>query len=924
MRSKMRFKLMILKAILLGLILLSFLRAGVTGKIAGRIIDVSNGEPVPYVNVYIENGSLGASTDEEGYYAILNLPPGTYTVTAYAVGYIKMSVTNVKVSIDLTTKVNFNFRQAVLESSETVVVEAERPIITRDLTATTAVVSSEDFEALPVTEFQEILQIQAGVIGGHVRGGRSGEVVYAIDGMPVTDTFDGSTVIDVNTSAIQELQFVSGAFNAEYGKALSGYVNIATKEAGDKFEAGITSYMGDYLSNHTDIFRGIDRFNVTSIHDIEGFVSTPVVKDKLSFYGNVRYIYFGGWMNGKKVFNPWDITINKGPSEPIEQRYEIQASGDGSYVPMNWNRKINAHAKWTYKPFAGLKLNYNLMMEKVAYRDYDHAFSYNPDGDFKRFRNGFTNILGITHVINESAFYQLNVAYFSKEYKHYVYKNPYDSRYTHYDLLNQQPQDVPSFLTGGTKSEHYYRKTNTLTAKLDVTSQITKRHQLKGGVDFSLHKLSYKRYSLLQEPGLPRPAESGNPFVKTHIPDPVDPSENLSIDRYTRRPREISAYLQDKIEFDQLIINLGLRYDIFLPDGKILSDPTDPDIYRPRRPENIARTPEERKSYWYKAASTKSQFSPRLGVSFPFSSNGVFHFSYGHFFQIPNFELLYQNPEYKFAAGTGNLGIAGNPDLSPEQTINGEVGFSYGLNQNILIDVTGYFRDIRNLAGTRADEINMFGGSGSYSQLVNSDFGFVRGIVFTLDKRFSNNWSAKIDYTYQIAKGNASDPAATRNQRVSGEEPEIQLIRLNFDQTHTFNATFKYVSSKQWGLSLIGNYGSGMPYTPTESINVSKLLTNTGIKPALYNMDLKAYKTLTFTHYIVTFFARIYNLFDVKNQVNVYTDTGTANFTLEEYLRKQQHLPALVNTMEEYYRIPYYYSEPRRLEFGLAVQFTNR
>lgn len=920
----MNLSIKIIRMLLPALLLAATANAGVTGKIAGTVTDKSSGEPLPYVNVYIENQSLGASTDEEGYYSILNVPPGNYTVTASAVGYVTVSVRNVQVSIDLTTQVSFDLPQTVLESSETVVVEAERPIITRDLTATTAVVSSEDIASLPVTEFQEVLELQAGMIGGHVRGGRSGEVVYAIDGVPITDTYDGSTVIDVNTSAIQELQFVSGAFNAEYGKALSGYVNIATKEAGNRLEAGITSYAGDYLSNHTGIFRGIDRFDLTAIHNLEGYVSTPLFSDKLSFYGNARYIYFGGWMHGKRVFRPWDITINNGPNEPIETRYDFQASGDGRYVPMNWNRKISLHGKLSYKPFSPLKLNYNFMLENLDYQDYDHGFSYNPDGDYKRFRDGLTHILGITHVLNEATFYQFNVLYFNKEYKHYVYEDPHDSRYTHYDLLNQHPRDVPSFLTGGTKNQHFNRKTNTFTAKLDMTSQISKRHQLKGGIDFSAHKLYYNNFYLLQEEGLLSPAESGNPFVTMRIPDPDNPSENLSIDRYTRRPREISAYIQDKIEFDQLIINAGLRYDVFMPDGKILADPGDPDIYRPRRPENIANSLEERKTYWYKDASTKSQFSPRLGVSFPFSASGVFHFSYGHFFQIPNFELLYQNPEYKFATGTGNLGIAGNPDLDPEQTINGEVGFSYGFNNTISLDITGYFRDIRNLAGTRADEINMFGGSGSYSQYVNSDFGFVRGVIFTVDKRFSDNWSAKVDYTYQTAKGNASDPAATRNQRVGGEEPEVQLVRLDFDQTHTFNATFNYVTADRWGLSLIGRYGSGMPYTPAQSIDVSKLLTNTEIKPAFYNVDLKANKTFDIKNYALTLFMRVYNLFDVKNEVNVYNDSGTADFTLEEYLRRQQNLPALVNTMDEYYRIPYYYSEPRRIEVGLTVQFSDQ
>lgn len=919
----MKFKYFVFAVLIMASNFVTINFAGVTGKISGQIIDASTGDPIIGANVIIKDTYLGAAADIEGFYYINNIPPGTYDVTVTAIGYTKTTVTNVRVRIDLTTNVDLKLSPETVQLGEEVVVVADKPLIIKDLTATTAVVSSDDIDALPVTEFQEILELQAGVIGGHVRGGRSGEVVYAIDGVPVTDTYDGSTVIDVNTSAIQELQFVSGAFNAEYGKALSGYVNIATKEAGDKLEAGITSYAGDYISNHTDIFRGIDNFDVTAIHNLDGFISTPIIKNKLSFYGNARYINFDGWMNGKYVFNPWDLTFNNGPSVPIEERYEFQSTGNGEIVPMNWNKKLSLHSKLTYNPFPSLKVNYNFMFEDVEYQDYDHAYSYNPNGNLNRFRSGITNILSFTHVLTDVTFYQLSFSYFAKEYKHYVYENPYDERYTHYSLLNQHPQDVPSFFTGGTNNHHFYRKTKTFTAKFDITSQVDKRNQFKAGFDFSMHNLSYNSFYLLQEDGLLDPAISLDPFVKMRIPDINDPNENLSIDKYTRKPVEISAYIQDKIEFDQLIINIGLRYEIFMPDGQILNDPTDPDIYRPRRPENITKSFEERLEYWYKDASVKSQLSPRLGVSFPFSANGVFHFSYGYFFQTPNFELLYQNPEFKFGTGTGNLGLAGNSNLDAEQTINGEVGFAYGLTDNVSLDITGYFRDIRNLAGTRADEINMFGGAGTYSQLVNSDFGFVRGVVFTLDKRFSNNWGAKIDYTYQTAKGNASDPAATRNQRVSGEEPEIQLINLDFDQTHTFNISFNYASSDRWGVSLIGTYGSGMPYTPSQSLDISKLLTNTEIKPSLLNVDLKAHKSFKIESFDCTLFARVFNLFDIKNEVNVYTDSGTAEFTIEEYLRQEQDLPALVNTLNEYYRIPYFYSEPRRIEVGLTIQFSD-
>lgn len=128
---------------------------------------------------------------------------------------------------------------------------------------------------------------------------------------------------------------------------------------------------------------------------------------------------------------------------------------------------------------------------------------------------------------------------------------------------------------------------------------------------------------------------------------------------------------------------------------------------------------------------------------------------------------------------------------------------------DISVDLTAYFRDIRNLAGTRADEIRIFGGSSTYSQYINSDFGFVQGIVLTVSKRLSNNWAATVDYTFQSAKGNASDPAANRQAIIDGTQPEVKLIKLNWDQNHTINVTFSYASEDNWGFSLIGQYGSG-------------------------------------------------------------------------------------------------------------------
>jgi hypothetical protein len=241
---------------------------------------------------------------------------------------------------------------------------------------------------LPVTEFSEILELQAGVVGGNVRGGRRGEVVYAIDGVPVTDVYDGSTVVDVNASSIQELQFISGAFNAEYGRALSAFVNLATKEGDNRFTGSVTTYFGDYFTQNENIFRGGKDFNPTAIRNFEGSLSGPIIPNTLYFYTNARYVYFDGWMKGQRLYNPWDITVNKGPSEPVETRYDIQQTGDKEIVPMNWNEKVYAQGKLTYKPIPEIKLTYNYIMDRVHYQDYNHDFELNPDGNYQRIRSG--------------------------------------------------------------------------------------------------------------------------------------------------------------------------------------------------------------------------------------------------------------------------------------------------------------------------------------------------------------------------------------------------------------------------------------------------------------------------------------------------------------------------------------------------------
>lgn len=942
-----------------------FLFSGTTGKIAGNVIDQSNGEPLIGCNVWIEGTDQGAATDWEGNFYILNVPPGSYTLRANMIGFSAVRMTNIEVSIDLTTSADFSLPTEAIAGEEVVVV-AERALITKDLTASTAVVNSSTLEALPVTEISDVLELQAGFVDGHLRGGRAGEVAYWIDGVPVTDVYDGGTVVDINKNAVEEMQVISGAFNAEYGQAMSGIVNIVTKDGSDDFRGGMTFYGGDFLSTKDDIFLNINHFDPITTKNIEGHLQGSIIPGKLFFYGNARWIDFKGAYEGHRLYNPNSVTltyyneddepdtyilgtdsefdalinnffVDQGASQTeIDSMYQLlrsnhaDAEGDGKFVSMDWNRKIYGQLKLIWKISTFTKLKYTIISDNVDYQDYNRDYRYNPDGNLMRHRTGLTQLLQFNQSFGAKTFYQIGLTRFDKNYNHRTYSKDNENLYVHSTLGLTGPY---SFKTGGDDNNIFERSTVTSTIKADLTSQITKQHLVKFGVEYRLHNLKYLDADL--QPPLEKTAIDliyDSPYLVNPI---IMPDSTIHTSRYELDPNEFSVYLQDKIEFDELIINAGVRFDYFDPKGRVLADPSDPSIFNPIRPENRYRdlnengiqdigepivTIAEREEYWYEDTSPKWKISPRLGVSFPITDRGVVHFSYGHFFQIPRFELLYENPDFDLDQGTGNIGVIGNADMRPEKTVSGELGVQQQLTHNMAIDVTGYFRDIRDLAGTRADQISLFGGSATYSKLVNSDFAYVRGLVLALTMRETSGWSGNLDYTFQISKGSASDPRQAQEAAAEGALPEVQLVPLNWDQTNTLNASVSY-NARNWGGSAIAQYGSGLPYTPLSLQDISALVRNSARKPVYTNVDLRGYYRLGLGNHNMTIFVRIENLFDKLNHTTVYDDSGVADRTNQIQIAKNQNTPEFINSVNEWFTNETFYSRPRRIEFGVTYEF---
>ncbi|MDR3628534.1 MAG: TonB-dependent receptor [Ignavibacteriaceae bacterium] len=939
----MRFWLQFISILILSVIL-STNAFSQTGKIAGKVLDAGSKEPIVGANVVLVGTTMGAATDLDGTYTILDIAPGVYTVRISAVGYQSLDLKNVRVSIDFTTREEVSLRESAVQV-EAVVVTAEKPLVQKDLTSSTATINNQDIQSLPVTSMQDVLQLQAGIVKDqngdlHFRGGRKGEVSYWIDGVPVTDSYDGSTVVDINKNSIQEMQLVTGAFNAEYGQAMSGIVNIATKSGGSQTHGMITAYAGSYVTGNSDVFMGLQKIRPLSTQWVEGSLSGPIASDKLTYYMDARYYYNAGDLYGQRKFNTWDISNT---TDANENNWIIQKTGNNEIVPMAPFMEAYIQGKLTYKVTSDFKISYDYILNNSRGKDYDFSYKYNPDGELSNFKKGYLNTVTMTDAVSSKSYFTLGLSYFFRDYREYLDTSDYSfaDLFTRKDPFNQNyvnsklivaPEST--FLTSGTNMAHNVHNTDTYVIKFDFTSQITQNHEFKTGFLFNQYKLYLHNINLhMSDVDNNRdPVTDGKPFLEGPIVIPTTEStDNIS---YEHKPWQFSFYAQDKMEYNSLIINLGLRFDYFHPDGQVLSDPSDPNIYLPVRPENQdsvvapggthADAVAKRMTYWYKNASDKWQVSPRLGVAFPITERGVVHFSYGLFFQIPDFSRLYENAGYKLpvSGGSNYLGIVGNPDLQPEQTTSGELGLQQQLTDDIAVDITAYFRDIRNLAGTLNQFMYVFGGSKIYSQYVNADYGFIRGVVVSLTKRFGGGVSAALDYTYQIAKGNESDPTTAYNLMNSGKQAQTELIPLDWDQTHTVNLSVNYTNPADWGASFIFQYGSGTPYTPQLTVSVGNLIYNSEIKPATYDLDFRVYKDFRFgSSTTLSVFLRVNNLLDTKNATQVYTDTGQPDWSLTERQQILVNPPQKVASITDWYTKPYYYSEPRRVEFGTTITF---
>jgi len=942
--------LRLLLFLLSNLVISNFLFAGTTGKIAGRVVDKETNEGLPGVNIIVVGTHLGAATDGDGYYQVINIPPGKYDLTASMIGYGTVTVQGLKVDVDRTTTQNISLSPQAIQG-QTVVVKAERPVIEMDRTSTASYVDAETINELPVQEISQVIELQAGVVKGaggemHFRGGRSREVAYLVDGVPVSDAFSqgGGSTLHIENSVVKELQVISGTFNAEYGAAQSGVVNVVTKNPAKKFRGEIQFFSGDHISNHTERFMAIDQINPLAETDFQATFSGPVKGIKnLGFFATTRYHKNESHLWGERRYTVRDGFYIDAYRHWFTDRYSNEMSefseiaipdslitGDRKKVPLWTGHNLSFTGKLTYAPKPFINLNYTLFYNRGESVSHGDGKRYSPFGSPTNYGRSYHHIFSFMHNPTNRLFYNLRFSYQMNKSWHYLYENPNDPRYQSIgasDPVTGFVQGAQSF--SRSRSSRYLYLFNG-----DVTWQVDRYNSIKAGFEAKFHDIKYLNQPLTYtDETRSRILPDGklldfSAYVDTMfawdgkaIPELRLTNDNDASFIYNKlKPREYAAYIQDKIEIGEIILNAGVRLDAFDSQGYTLIN------HRLKyselvRPSNRKKTP------------IKYQVSPRLGLSFPISDRGAFHVSYGHFFQMPSFSLLFDDPIDESMARTHLDGITvGETNLDPERTIAYEVGLQQQLSTDYAADLTIFYKDIRNLLGveqiTTADVI-------TYRRYVNRDYGNSKGITVSLEKLRRGMISGTIDYTYQVVKGSASDPnylsLLVVSERLSGstvQYVERQILPLDWDQRHTINLTLTLAQPKNWAVSFIGSWGSGLPYTPS-SLEERQLpeteFKNSARKPIRWDLDMKAHKSFNLFGLRYKVFVRVYNVLDHLNELYVHSVTGRATYTARrptdlEILKRRLESGGQF-TLEDYDRNPGWFSAPRKVQLGLSVSF---
>ncbi len=891
-----------------------------TGKISGQVTDAEDGAPLIGANVMVEGTSIGTSTDHDGRYTLLNIPPGRHQLRFLYMGYRQVEVTDVVVRIDRTTRIDISMNSEALDLGETVVVTAERPIVEADKTSSSVHFESREVEALPVEGLRNVLELSPGINRNpdgtiSVRGGGAHEVDYTVNGIKSLNTNSGvpaygtgtksesSWKYDINPLAVSQMEVISGGFNAEYGNAQSGVVKVVTKEGSNRFSGAFRMeyrppgkyHWGDYLySKHQfewqkwgdpDPWLEADQY----IDDSTGVVDekaakrnyqlwvknhTPSEDNVLGIYDYrknpyTRYLFSFGGPLGKdaETLNFFLSGEIKHQPTRLPTREKVQKLNNYSLV-LSWKPGSQHQVKFTglYQSYySGMGSGSEHIRWAGLWGDYGAKRKYTLIYDSPREESVFAQSLNYKYIFSSISFLE---ATFTHQFERlYALQTPtpatdVDKKRDPEDRLLEDPGPwFEKYRTYYTWSSVYNQAsvTHFYETQLNFTSQVNSTNLFKAGFEAWLMDQDYNASSSL--------------CVSAHI------WRTGFATNYKAKTWYAAGYLQDKLEFSGMVANLGARVDAYNFGTDVPVDPYN--VFYPALGSPSVGNPE------YEPSKTYISLSPRVGISFPIGEKTAFRVQYGHFRSMPSINQALDNQTYN------GWGSYGNANLKPKLSINYEVGVQQNLWDTHQLDIVTYYNDLKDqislvyIKSSTGSQNKTGDLKGSYISYQNSGYGNSRGIEVSFANRNSRRWQYRLSYT--LSQTNYGYYGTYIDQIELSEElaQKYQYSASDYlapeDRTHRFNGTLTYYIPKGEGpvwhsirplsdlsVSLIYRLSSGLSYFWSPEYQYDYQVESNRRYPMESQTDLRVEKGFELAGVPFSASLRILNLFNNKHLSRFY------------------------------------------------------
>ncbi len=935
---------------------LSFFTAslfGQTGKIAGTVTDSQTGEKLLSTNVIIEGTTLGAASNLDGYFVILNIPPGTYRVKASMIGYTPSVIVDVRVQIDQTTELDISMTQTTLQTEEVIVV-ATRPIVERGVSSSRANITSEEIVNLPVTQVSSVVGLQAGVQGLSVRGGDSKETAFILNGLTLRDERDNTPYTSVSLLAVQDIQIQTGGFNAEYGNVRSGVINVVTKEGErNKYSAGVfvrysppaKQYFGMAPNNRNSYWirpflddavawtgtknGAWDEWTQRQYKEFEGWnsISQKLLADNdptndlsptaaqqvflwqhrkdfsitkpdydidAGFGGPVPFVseelgglrfYASGRVTEEQLIVPlsrsrnWDYSMNLKLTSDVGTGMKLMIEGLVGRL-----RSVDRNQNGVFGSFASPALVANAM-NQVSFIDTRlFASDYWAPNRVKRTMLGAK----FTHFLNTTTFYEASAQLFSSDYstnpgrarntdRVYLFGSSYYLDEAPFGFVASPDNYSTTGIDGmrmaiGMSNARDSSKLSTYTLRFDISSQLDKYNEGKAGVEFVYtdNDVNYGSVDLVLPSG-------------------------RSTSRWHTFPKRLSAYVQDKLEFEGMIANVGLRFDLSDAGGEWYEYDPYTTTFRGTASLGIDTLLQK--------APTKAitAFSPRLGVAFPITTDAKLFFNYGHFRSMPNPEDLFL---VRRETATQSIIRIANPNLPLEKTVAYELGYEHNLFDMFLLRLAGYYKDISDQR--RLVSFVGYSNIPNYTVTTNTSYADTRGFEITLTKNRGSWVQGFLNYTYMVSTSGAfGRPTYYQNAVQQAEDERTNPQQFKPIPRPYARASVDVFSPSEFGPEIMGFYPaadiranllarwtSGFYFTWVGGGSVPGIQNNTQWKGS-YSFDLRVSKSIALGPLNLQIFMDVANLFNRKEMATIGT-TPLGFVDAQDYLNymKSLHLPS--------------------------------